>query len=112
MPGGLLARVLVVASLAAGLVGLATIATFKPVDTAVDDRPFCSGFALIPYVRNGLEVRPTFSPGCHGGPYPADALAPSPTPAVLAFLLVGSLGVLVVGFTSSPGRGPAGRDGG
>jgi len=44
----------------------------------------------------GLPTK-TFPPRCFGGPLPADALAPSPVPAAMTFLIVGSLGFVIVG---------------
>ena len=111
MATGSIWKMLAVAALAAGVGWLLTIATFRPQVTATvgadgevvyaDNRPYCSGGATIPYTVGGVRVQPTMSPHCHGGPIPAEALRPSPVPAVATFLLVGSLGLVVVGFMLS-----------
>lgn len=111
MATGVIWKTLAVATIAAGGVWLLTVATFRPLVTAivegdgqvvyVDDRWFCSGGATTPFTIDGVRVEPTLSPGCHGGPIPADALRPSPVPAMATFLLVGSLGLLVAGFMLS-----------
>ena len=108
---GLIWKTLAVATIAAGGVWLLTVATFRPLVTAtigedgeivyVDNRWFCSGGATTPYTVDGVRVEPTLQPRCHGGPIPADALRPSPVPAVATFLLVGSLCLVVVGFMLS-----------
>lgn len=103
MATGLVSRTLVVAALAAGAVWLLTVATFRPA-AYVDNRPICSGLMNLPHGPSGIGLPTyTFPPRCRGGPIPADALAPSPAPAVAIFLLVGSLG-LVLGVRRA--RGP------
>jgi hypothetical protein len=94
MATGLIWKTLVMATLAAGIVWLLTVATFRP-DAYVDNRPYCSGGALIPYTLGGVRVEPTMSPTCRFGPIPADALGPSPALAVATFLLVGGVGVVI-----------------
>ena len=111
MATGVIWKTLAIAAIAAGGVWLVTVAGFRPLVTVtveadgevvyVDNRWFCSGGATAPYTVDGVRVVPTLSPGCHGGPINADALRPSPVPAVATFLLVGSLGLVVVGFMLS-----------
>jgi hypothetical protein len=114
MATGLIWKTLAVATLSAGLVWLLTIATFRPQVYAtveadgevvyVDNRPFCSNMIRLPHGPSGVGLPTyTFPPSCRLGPIPADALAPSPVPAVAIFLLVGSLG-LVLGIRRA--RGP------
>jgi hypothetical protein len=107
MATGLLSKALAVATLAAGTVWLLTVATFDR-DPYVDNRPYCSGSVALPYTVGGVRVEPTIPPHCRFGPIPADALGPSAVPAVATFLLVGSLGLLVVGFMVS--NRPSGDD--
>ena len=109
-----LRKTLAVAGVAAAVVWVLTVTTFRPQVTAtvgadgavayVDNRWFCSGGATAPYTIDGVRVDPTLSPDCHGGPIPADPLGPSPVPAVATFLLVGTPGLLVVGFMLSYSR--------
>ena len=95
MATGLVSKTLVVAAVAAGVVWLLTVATFRP-DAYVDNRPFCSNMVRLPHGPSGVGLPTyTFPPSCRGGPIPADALAPSPAPAVAMFLLVGSLGLVL-----------------
>ena len=111
MATGSIWKALAVAGLAAGGVWLITVATFRPLVTATveadgevvydDRRWFCSGGATVPYTIDGVRVESTLSPNCHGGPTPADALAPSPMPAVATYLLVGCLGLVIAGFMLS-----------
>jgi hypothetical protein len=103
MAAGLVSKTLVVAALAAGAVWLFTVATFRQ-DAYVDNRPFCSNMVRLPHGPSGVGLPTyTFPPRCRGGPIPADALAPSPVPAVAIFLLVGSLGLVLV---TRRARGP------
>ena len=95
MATGLVFKTLVVAVLAAGIVWLLTVSTFRP-DAYVDNRPYCSNMVRLPNGPSGVGLpENTFPPRCHGGPIPADALAPSPVPAVVTFLFVGGLGFIV-----------------
>lgn len=90
MPIRLLSGVLLIATLAAVSVWLLTVVTFVP-GAWVDNRPVCSGAVTMP-ARPGEPAR-TFPPTCRQGPPPADALGPSPTPAVATFLAVGTVGL-------------------
>ena len=85
-------RVLIVATVAAASVWLVTVVTYDPTSW-VDNRPACSGGVTLPDTP-GRPGR-TFPPGCRQGPLPADALGPSPTPAVATFLTIGTVGLLV-----------------
>ena len=111
MATGVIWKALAAATLAGLGVWVLTIATFRPLVTSTvgpdgevvydDHRWYCSGGATVPYTVDGVRVEPTHSPNCHGGPIPADAVRPSPVPAVATFLLVGSLGLVVAGFMLS-----------
>jgi hypothetical protein len=95
MATGLVFKTLILAVVAAGIVWLLTVATFRP-DAYVDNRPFCSNSVTLPDGPSGVGLpTKTFPPGCHGGPIPADALAPPPVPAVVTFIFAGSLRYIV-----------------
>ena len=99
MPVGILAKALAVAAISATCVWILTVVTFTPW---VENRPYCSGGATLPYVSRGVTVNPTLPPHCRFGPVPAGADAPAALPAVVTFLFVMSLGLFVLG-AATPG---------